>query len=398
MEYKRLENGGLEVALKAGEGEVVFRAETIRNAPSGVHANISIGTRGIPLSVDEFNVTREKDRTAALNKFLKRLEGKFSKKAVAALNEVYPQVDFEMDFMVFCSGLWEAHIGEDSGEDVAGDENPSAPPWAIPGLVLDGSMGIWAGDRGANKSTLGRLACQSLRYGVEDVIPIVRKGMAIWVNAEEPEVEHKRQLGNINGALGLPRETDMYTVDARGMGIADLTPRVRDAVAKTGAVHVFIDSISRLAGGNDMNSNSTATMLMDAFGDMPASVTWLAHTGHDHKERMAGSRHFENAARLMVLVSSRISNPSEMRHPELRRGVRAKVYKANGTVPTEPMFWTLGYDARYGLTGSDLSSKDEWGLLPCDFDLERGPCGRLTWEGVTREGVRCSRHVREEAE
>lgn len=390
-EYTRLDDGRIAWQFSVSDDvSLIFTADNIRVGDTTPKAYIKIGIPGDDdKAISTVHLQEDREYSALSNRAALGLWGaKPTDPRAVALRE---------HMMRYCDGLYEFWLGEESGEEVEGDKHPSAPPWAVPGLILDDSMGIWAGDRGANKSTLGRLACQSLRYGVDDVIPIVRKAMAIWVNAEEPDVEHKRQLGNINSALGLPRESDMYTVDARGMGIADLTPRVRDAVAKTDAKHVFIDSISRLAGGNDLNSNSTATMLMDAFGDMPASVTWLAHTGHEHKERMAGSRHFENAARLMVLVESRFSN-GDMRNPELMRGVRTKVYKANGAVPTEPMYWTLGYHAQYGLTTAQMADKDDWPLLHCDFAMEKGDCGRRTWSGVTRYGVRCSRHLREEEE
>ncbi len=396
MNYTRLGKDGLEARLEAGAGEVIFRATNIRQERTGVHAQVEIGTADGPLADDTFNVGRDADRTKLVNKFYKRLEGKFTKQAVVALNEAYEQVHLELDFVVFCNGLWAALLGDDSGQEVAGDEHPSAPPWAVPGLVMEGATGMWVGDAGGNKSTLMRLTAQSLRYGVATVIPVKSQANVIWVNAEEPPDEHKRQMGNVNKALDLDRTSDIYTIDARGLSIQDLAPRVEAAMQSEQAKHIFVDSLSRLARGMNLNENATATLLIDSLAGVDASVTWIGHTGHENRQRMAGSKHFENAGRVMILIQSRISD--HPRAPELTRGVRARVYKANGAVPTEPMYWKFEYHAQYGLAEAAMADKADWPLLHCDAPSGNDVCGRRTWDGVTRAGVRCSRHQQDEEE
>ena len=316
------------------------------------------------------------------------------------LISIYPQQTFEHDFLLYSEAVWGAWIGASSGGEVAGDEEPSAPPWAVPGLVMVGSPSIWAGAAGANKSTLMRLTAQSLRYGVDRVIPIAREEMGIWVNAEESPEEHTRQLGNVNAALGLQRTTPMYTLHARGMQIGDLVTRLDRGIRETGARHLFIDSLSRLAQGMNLNNNETATTLMDAFASFDVSTNWLGHSGHENRQRLSGSKHFENVARVMVLIQSRMS--VGRMSPELFRGVRARVYKANGAVPTTPLYWSLDYHRQHGLMKAELSSEDNWPVLICDFVSGEGKkwsCRRRTWEGVGPDGsIRCSQHENEERE
>lgn len=312
--------------------------------------------------------------------------------------ETFPQPDFEQEFMVWSRTAWNAYIGPSSGSPIAGDEEPSAPPWAVPGLVMEGSTGIWAGDAGAGKSTLMRLTCQSVTYGVSGVVPVRRAEPGVWVNAEEAEQEHSRQLGNVNQALGLARTTPMFTIHARGMRIEDLATRLERAVRETGAKHVFIDSLSRLAQGMSLNDNNTATLLVDSVAGLNCSVTWLGHTGWENRNRLAGSRHFENAARVMVLVQSRQS----MRpiSADLFRGVRTRVTKANGAVQTEPMYWTLDYHRQHGLLKAQQATEQDWPMLYCGaFTGEGKVCGRRTWDGVMQNlAVRCTRHRDEDGE
>lgn len=383
MDYSHVD-GGLQATHDAGDVVVKLHAEDIRQQRTGIHAQLTVAIDSSIIAWDLINVEKDAQRrTLAGHAFGEAKQRKL-------LPGDYSRATLEHELMLFARGLWAAWIGDISGEDVEGDKEPSAPPWAVPGLVLDGATAIWAGDAGANKSTLLRLVAQSLRYGVNDVIPVRNQAMVVWVNAEEPPAEHSRQVGNINQALGLDRDSDMFTLDARSLSITDLAPRIEQAVKYSAAEHVFIDSLSRMARGMNLNENATATLLIDSLAGLPTSVTWIGHTGHEYRERLAGSKHFENAARLMVLVKSRQS--ADGVSPELTRGVRATVYKANGAVMTEPMFWTLDYHRDYGLMKVKMADRDDWPLLHCDAANGESSCGRRTWDGVSRYGVRCSRH------
>ena len=305
---------------------------------------------------------------------------------------------FEYEMMLWSRALYPAYIGASSGGYEYGDKEPSAPHWAIPGLVLSGLTGIWFGARESNKSTMMRLAAQSLNNGLYSFMFVKDKEECIWVNAEESSDEHTRQLGNVNAALGLPRDSRLYTLHARGMGIEDLALRLERAVRETSAQHIFIDSLSRLSRGMNLNENATANLLMDSVGGLGPSVNWIGHTGQENEHRLAGSRHFENAARLMVKVESRISMGGVS--PDLTRGVRTTVTKGNGVGQVAPMFYTLGYHRDFGLLKAEKADSERWPVLNCDAlvgEAKKSTCGRKTWTGVQRSGrVLCSRHIGEE--
>lgn len=312
----------------------------------------------------------------------------------------FEQAVFEQDMMLWSRALWPAFIGASAGGYAYGDEEPSAPHWAVPGLVLDGLTSIWFGDREANKSTLQRMTAVSLNSGVYSVIPVKGQEPAGWVNAEEDPSEHTRQLGNVNAALGLDRNSRLYTIHARGMHIEDLAQRLEKAIREEGLKHIFVDSLSRLARGMNLNENQTANLLMDSLGGLGPSVNWIGHTGQENAYRLAGSRHFENAARLMVRVQSRQSIGGVS--ADLKRGVRATVTKANGAPRVASMFWTLDYHRDFGLMEARFADPDEWPVLHCDAmtgEVKRVECRRKTWDGVLRNGgVRCARHRGEDDE
>lgn len=400
FEFKETQHGVLDATRKVGKRTLTLRVRNLRldrdGYPRGVVAMI-VDTTAVHSTRLETDDADERHRFVnALYGTRRELrDGGMSRsgtspKLGSEIIKEFPPEDCEHEFMLWSRALWNAYIGPTSGKDVEGDDEPSAPPWAVPGLVMAGATCIWAGDAGANKSTLMRLTCQSLTHGVYDVIPIRDQERSIWVNAEEPDVEHTRQLGNVNAALGLPRRTPMFTIQARGMRIDDLAYRLEKAVRETGAQHVFIDSLSRLSRGMSLNDNDTATMLVDSVSGLGTSVNWIGHTGWENRTRLAGSRHFENAARVMVLVQSRVSIGGVS--PELTRGVRTTVTKANGAIVTDSMYWTLGYHRQHGLLSARMAPETEWPALRCAAVVGETFCNRRTWDGVYSIGIRCARH------
>lgn len=395
-------HGVLDAERQVGNHKLILRARQIRLARGGikdglVSALVALIVDSTAVHSDWVTVDEADDRF----KFIKALYGTGNRgqfkdgKLSEDITSAFPQKDFEQEMMLWSRALYPRFIGASSGGYEEADAEPSAPRWSVPGLVLRGLPSIWFGDAKANKSTLMRLTCQSLAYGVDRLIPVREQAKVIWVNAEEDPGEHRRQFGNVNEALGLPKRTaPTFVIHARGMGINDLAQRLERAVMETGAEHVFIDSLSRMAQGLSLNDNQTATLLMDALGGLPCSVNWIGHTGQENTHRLAGSKHFTNAARLMVRVQSRMSFGGVS--PELKRGVRATVTDANGAAPVDPMFWTFEYHRDYGLLRARPSESNEWPVLHCDAlvgEAKTRECRRKTWDGVLRSGaIRCPSH------
>jgi hypothetical protein len=400
VEYQTTKQGSLQWKHLLVGSTVIFQATAIRRSGGttpGVHARIKLaeltGKDIHPLYGHTFNIENARDLIWLAGKAHERLNG--SKAG-------YSKDALEQDLILFCDGLWDASVSSSrASEWVMGDAEPSAPRWSVPGMVLEGSTGIHFGDAKSGKSTEARILAQCLQYGIRTLFPALKQGNVVWVNAEEPPSEHSRQFGNVNAAIGLSRIEPVFTVDARGLSIIDAAARIKAAVEKTEAAHIFVDSLSRLAQGANLNDNATATMLIDALAGLPTSVTWIGHTGQENRHRLSGSKHFKNAARLMVRVQGRISTYGVS--PELKRGLRVSMLDANGAAPVPPQYWTLEYHRDFGLKSIVRSSEDEWPVLHCEARYEsRGnerTCGRRTWDGVLPGiGVRCDQHMNEEDE
>lgn len=403
FEFKMTAPGKLDATndIQVG-GKVVrltLRAENVRRTRDGSIVGLvkfAVATT-VVYSDDGLFMEKDSDR----HQFANRLYGTRQTPAIlsdTSLTSAYPIQQFEHDFMIWAGELWNEWIGPSSGEYVAGDADPSSPPWVIPGLVMRNSPAIWAGNAGAGKSTLMRIVAQSLSLGWDGVFSPHRAENVIWVNAEESPEEHTRQLGNANAALGLSRAEPLYTIDARGMRVEDLALRVKAAVEKEDAQHVFIDSLSRLAQGLSLNNNETATLLIDSLAGLGCSTNWVGHTGHENRQRLSGSKHFENAARVMVLIQSRLSLQDFS-----KRGFRVRAYKANGAPPTEPQHFEASYHEQYGLQTFQRSEASRWPVLNCEHQVETAKgmrnCGTRTWEGTALDGrAYCSRHENEERE
>lgn len=400
IDYQITKTGSLQWRKAIGALTVVYQATGVRRSGGispGVYARIKLAevTGEVrPLYGHTFNVENARD--------LIWLAGKAHERLSAGAKQGYARDTLEQDLILFCDGIWDAWVGSSRASGwVMGDAEPSAPRWAVPGLILAGSPGIHFGDAKSGKSTIDRVLAQCLQYDIRSLFPALTSGNVVWVNAEEPPSEHTRQFGNVNAALGLGRVEPVYTVDARGLSIIDAAARVRAAVEKQEASHVMVDSLSRLAQGANLNDNATATMLIDALAGLPTSVTWIGHTGQENRHRLAGSKHFTNAARLMVRVQGRISTRGIS--PELRRGLKIQMTDANGAAPVPPQYWTLEYHRDFGLKSIERSSEEEWPVLHCEASFEsRGKermCGRRTWDGVVPGlGVRCDQHLNEEGE
>lgn len=370
--------------------QLIIFATNIRIERGTQKAYIKVGYPGNrAFASDDLELLSDGERGRLANRVAEHVwQVKYQDKKAIALRE---------KMMLFCDGLYEFWIGEHSGEWVKGDAEPSAPKWGVVGLSLEGAVGIHVGDAKAGKSTLDRVMAASLQYDRNGIIPMKSPGNVVWINAEEPKDEHTRQFGNVFAALGLERTSSIFTIHAHGLPIQALVPRVERAVQKIDAKYIHVDSLSRLAQGMNLNENATATLLMDAFSAFGCSTSFIGHTGQENRHRLAGSKHFENAARLVVRIQSRMSIGGA--DPELTRGLRSVVTHANGAIETEPLYWTLRYHRDHGLIAIEPADKDEWPGLKCDAWVGEKRCDRRTWDGVERNGrVRCARHRDEEDE
>ena len=400
--YERLPTGEIVSRFpmtdaNGAERELMFLASGLRDEKTGLHATITVGLAG-EQAVDASNINIEKSpqRNPLANSLAAHL-------GFATRGTAVEAASIQRGLMQFCvgtpgqgGGLWEYHSSLNAGYDAAGDAEPSRLNWAVPALVINGATGIHFGAAEAGKSTLERLLFQSLNSGSRELFRIHEPEPVVWINAEEPPEEVTRQLGNVNAILKLARTESMRTVDARGMTIEQVRPLARAAVEEVGARHICVDSLSRLARGMSLNDNATATLLTDSLADLGCSVTFIGHTGREDQTHVTGSKHFDNAGRIMTRIQGRISQGGVS--PELTRGLRVQVTKVNGAAPfVEPMHFTFEYHRDFGIVEARRAEPEEWPMMNCEAWTGQRECGRRTWDGLTKSGaVRCPQHQQEE--
>lgn len=300
MDYARLDDDALETRISAGKGEVVFRAENIRRTRTGVHAKTTIGTQGIPLSSETFNVERDDYRTKLTNKFYKRLGQKFGGETVSNLNEAYPQVELELDFMVFCDGLWTECVGAQTGEWLEGDTDPKPPDYLLEPYILRGGGTIMFAPPESLKSYSMLLWLVSIDAGISRYWEVQQERVMV-VNLERSRSSMAARLGLVNDILGLPIDRPLLFLNRKGRRLVDVLPAAERMVADEGVELTALDSLSRGGFGN-LNENEASNEAMDYMNKLSPSWIAIGHTPRADSTHVFGSTMFEAAADVLVRV------------------------------------------------------------------------------------------------
>lgn len=299
MDYNRTPNGAVQSTVQTEGVEVIFQASNIRNERTGVHATISIGFResgrgAVPLDEDTYNVGRREERERLVN-------GIYKRNALKAILESsnYDSARMSMDLMLFQRGLWQYEIGSQEAERRGGVTQRSFKPFVINPFVVDGGGTIIFAPPGRGKSWLGMMMCVTVDAGVDFFWP-VQQGPALFVNLERSAESVDVRLGDINEALGLPRERPLLRLDRRGRSLPDVIDGIQRTVDKEGVKFVLVDSLSRMGYGN-LIDNDPANKAMDALNSLsPASWAVLAHTPRGDESHTFGSQMFDAAADVTV--------------------------------------------------------------------------------------------------
>ncbi len=262
--------------------------------------------------------------------------------------------------MEFCRGLWDAWTGDQQAVLTVGDLEPSRPPWLIENVVLRDGGTILFAPPGKGKSYTGMLLAQSLNYGREELwhVGSVRSdwdrtdndsdvlGGALYLNLERSRRSQEARLGNVNEALGLPRDSGMLMIHGRGKTLE----KVMDGAARTIREHacslVVLDSLSR-AGVGDLSSNEAANRAMDLLNGLGVAWLCLAHTPREDESHVYGSQLFDAAADLAIRAYSAVRDDGAI-------GVALHVTKTNDTGYPDPQLLVYEFGP-YGLRNVMLS-------------------------------------------
>jgi hypothetical protein len=372
-------------ALDLGEGnEVVFIADDIRTTGTGPHAKVKIGKRkfrvdaegnrgdeiqSVLLDTDVFNLGRRQDRN--------QLSNSAWDTGFAVQNGHPPLLNKEElrnYLMRFCDEVPRVYAGLITPTYIIGDDTPISFI-AKPHVVEDGGTIIF-GPGGAGKSTALIVMALCIQYGIKAFWDVTQSNV-LYVNVERGTPSIARRVAGIAPALGLGAEAELISLSERGRTLNELADNIHDTVQKHNIDIVLLDSLTR-GGLGDLNDNKPA----NSFSDMMNLIapTWVAigHVSKRDNSNLFGSIMFENAADVMVKLTS-----SE---GENKLGVRMDITKSNDAPRNVPPVWLkYEYDPiTNGIIGVSHTNEREFP------DLD----GKVVKEGTVAEQI--ARYIQNE--
>lgn len=312
--YTRLDSGKVQsvipLELEAGvasEWQLILQAGGVRKQSTGVHATITVAVRrgkgrASVLDEDLFNVERREDRNRLANAAAKN-----PLLAKTGVDTLLAKV-LQAELLTFCRGLWDFEIGNVVIERRGGTLERRETPLLLDPFVVEGGGTILFAPPGRGKSFTGLVWAVLVDAGLfldddqgNPVLGATHEAPVMFINLERGQGSVDDRLGNVNQALGLPRDRGIYRVDRRGWNLSDLQEAVAKAVQREGIELVILDSLTR-GGFGDMNENLPANRAMDGLNGLGVSWVALAHTSRTDETHVFGSQMFDAAADVMCMM------------------------------------------------------------------------------------------------
>jgi len=281
------------------------------------------------LDSDTFNIDRAEDRRKCVGRAYKDAA------MTPALAKLYPQEDMLRDLREFCDGLWDYYIGTLEATERGGDaERKPIEFWLRPYIMREAGT-IMFSPPGRGKSFIAMLMAVSIDAGIEKLWAVTR-AKVLYINLERSAKSIDRRLGDINVALGLPRDRSLLRLDARGRTLADVWDAAKVTCEKHEVEVVLFDSVSR-GGFGDLTENQPANAAMDGLNGLGPGWLALAHTPREDDSHVFGSTMFDAGADLMLRLTSSHALNGTM-------GVGLQGAKANDIKRPDLRYWSLEFD------------------------------------------------------
>jgi hypothetical protein len=322
------------VSVRNPDAALWFRAEGIRRAATGPHANVTIALGGIDLGDDTFNLGRSEERRKLAKTACRRMG--------AAEQKNWPLDDLEIALDRFCKRVWPMYTQSAGILRAGADEEPPPPTFALEPYLMEGGGTILFGPPGAGKSWITYLMAVSIDSGCESLWQPVKGMPVLFINLERSIQSVNRRIWRINQALGLAPNRRLRVLQARGKTLESVLEQARMAIEHDGYQVVMLDSISR-AGQGDLNDNQTANSIVDSLSSL--SDTWMAigHCPRGDSTHIFGSALFEAGQDIGVKLKSQLAQDSDS------LGIALEVNKGNDMPPVKMKLMALDFD-RIGLT------------------------------------------------
>ncbi len=279
VEYKREAD-----SITWAKGDYLFRASSIRNEKTGVHAKLAVLSDYQVIAWGLINIERSEDRTRLANQVKKNDE------------------DIRKWLDLFCAGLWDYQVSSTVPEVMFGDDNITAPKFYLYPYIMQGGGTILFAAPGRGKSYSALLWAQSINTGTSKFWK-VEKSPVLFINLERSRQSLQRRLSNVNRILGLPTDTPLLTFNTRGKSLQDIAPGITKAVNQYGIKLVILDSISR-AGYGDLTENRPINAIIDTLSSFSDSWLALGHTTRSSEDHVYGSIMLDAGADLTIQLKS----------------------------------------------------------------------------------------------
>ena len=341
MEYGQ-KDGVIFIRHPVESGEVItLSATNVKQERTGIHARVSIYCNQAVLSWGLLNIERDEERVRLANSAYSHLNG---------LKDSFPKEWLKHDLDLFCAGLWDEAVKIDLPEELSGTSEATMPAFRIKPYILTKGGTILFAPPGRGKSYLLLLMAISMDTG-RNMLFDVNRGKALFVNLERSRESVKNRIGNVNAALGLPRNRPLLTLNARGRSLMDVMPAVRRAVKENNVDCVFLDSITR-AGYGDLTENKPVNAIADALNSLDREWFAIAHTPRGDETHVYGSIMFEAASDVMLSCGSQ-------QMPNGTLGLSLKITKQNDVGPQPPQILALDF-AEWGLCAARNAAVTEF--------------------------------------
>lgn len=340
MEYERLPNGTLQHQTKVGDHVVTLRASDVRKERTGIHADVAVFFDTTIMAEDAFNVGRHPERTRLANAAFKTMQPSLNGAA-------YENDDLHHELLLFCRGLWNAQVGSQRAEPLAGDATPSLVRFLVQHYVIEGAGTLLFAPPGRGKSWTGMLMAVSVDVG-SSLIWNVQQAPVLYINLERSAASMARRLGVVNASLNLDATRPLRFINARGRSLSDVIEGAQRTVQEDAIGLVVLDSLSR-SGAGDLTENAPANKSMDLLNGLGCAWMALAHTPRGDESHVYGSQMFDAAADLGVQMLTEDGPHGDRLDGYPTLGIGLKVAKANDTAKPPLRIWAYEFDRDYGL-------------------------------------------------
>lgn len=378
--YEKRADGAIVWSQDVGETQVQFRAI---NVTPEEKALITIVQGGRILEEDELSLKRREERIRLSNAAHKMLNG---------LGSVYPPAKMQHDLLLFCRDLWKFEVSQLSVQMTKGDIEPSEPEFIIFPYAIADAGTIPFAPPGRGKSWTGLLWAVCVDAEVGYLWDLRRTGPVLYINLERSRRSFERRLGQVNEALGLPRDRELRMIHARGKTLADVFDLAKATIERDRIVMVVIDSLSR-AGTGSLIKDETANKAMDLANGLGCTWVFLAHTPRSEESHTFGSQMFDAAADITIqMLTEEMDASRQGLAPRL--GIGFKVTKANDIARQPLDIWTYEFDHRFGLTSVRPAEPGEWPVIE-DEGKAPSPQDRVV-RHLSREGWQTAQEIADE--